>query len=62
MTLSYCVKCRTKTASKGAVKSRSSTGRHMIKSQCTVCGTKKTQFVKSGHGVLGSLLGSLLPF
>src|SRR6185437_12913999 len=54
MTESYCVKCKKKTASKGAHTITTKNGRHAEVSTCAVCGTKKYRFVagkkKTGSG------------
>jgi len=42
----YCVKCRQKTANKDLKQKVSKNGRHMLSALCSVCGTKKNQFVK----------------
>ena len=63
---SYCVKCKTKTASNGNVVSKTKNGRNIAKSKCARCGTNKTRFLagavkKSGKGVGAALaLMSLL--
>ena len=58
MTESYCVKCKKKTASKGAHTITTKNGRHAEVSTCAVCGTKKYRFVagkkKTGSGRTGS--------
>ena len=61
MTVSYCMKCRTKTPDSDA-KLMAAKGRTMRASKCAVCGTRKSQFVAKGKGILGATLGSLLPF
>ena len=69
MTGSQCMKCRRKTANAGAhyeavnVKGHA---RKILKSQCAVCGTRKSQFVstgvskKTGRGSIGKTVGSFL--
>jgi len=70
--MSYCVKCRSKTRNVNPQMVVSANGRAMMKSQCGVCGTKKSEFVKGsatagakkGKG-FGRLLGGIisqLPF
>jgi hypothetical protein len=49
--LSYCVKCRTKTANVDPhveVMIVKGHPRRMLKSTCVVCGSKKSEFVSSG--------------
>lgn len=53
---SYCVKCRTKTATGGGVHVQSG-HRHMLKGRCETCGTGKTQFV--GAGFFDDLWGGI---
>lgn len=42
----YCVKCKKKTPTENLTTGISRNGRKMIQGNCTVCGTKKTQFTK----------------
>lgn len=42
----YCVKCKAKTGTKDLHEAVSKNGRKMIKGVCSICGTKKNQFVK----------------
>lgn len=51
---SYCVKCKTKTASIGSVVSKTKNGRNIAKSKCARCGTNKTRFLP---GVVGKKKG-----
>ena len=55
----YCVKCKAKTSTSGIQNATSKNGRSMLRGQCTVCGTMKTQFVKasvvSGDDLVSSL-------
>lgn len=79
MTGSQCMKCRRKTPNANAhfeAISVKGHARKMLKSQCAVCGTKKSEFVSTGRssktgngfigktvgGLLGGLAGGLLPF
>lgn len=48
---SYCVKCKTKTGSANPVEKVAKNGRAMLQSQCAVCGTTKSQFIKKGAGL-----------
>ena len=77
MTETYCVKCRRKTSDVKPYASQTSTGRGMMKSSCSGCGSKKSRFVKGsvgshrshskrgskkGGGPIASLLANLFPF
>lgn len=44
----YCVKCRKKTPTEDITEKKSARGTPMIQGICTVCGTKKTQFIGKG--------------
>ena len=44
--LSYCPKILKNTESINAVVSKTNNGRTMILSECTICGAKKSKFVK----------------
>lgn len=58
---SYCVKCRTKTATGGAVHHQSG-HRHMLKGTCASCGTSKSQFVGAGFwDDLGKIVKKVAP-
>ena len=54
----YCLKCKQKTDSKDVVETVSSNNRRIIKSVCSTCGRKKSQFIasKSGKGVFNKAL------
>ena len=54
----YCVRCRKKTNTKNEEITKSLNNRPMKKGNCTVCGTKKTQFIKSPQG--GSILNKMI--
>lgn len=64
MTLQYCVKCKTKTQGSNPHTKLTKNGRHMMVSTCQKCGTTKSTFVSKtqGSGVIGQVLGSMLPF
>ena len=44
--LSYCLKCRKNTKNINTRISETSNGKTMILSNCAVCGTKKSKFIK----------------
>ena len=48
----YCVKCKQKTESTNITEVISKNNRKMLKSICSVCGSKKSQFVKQTTGGL----------
>ena len=43
----YCVKCKRKTETNNEQLTTTSNNRQMKKGKCAICGTTKTQFVKS---------------
>ena len=55
--LSYCLKCRKNTKNKDAKMIKTQNGRVILASQCAVCGSKKSRFVKEQEviGVLRSV-------
>ena len=55
--LSYCLKCRKNTKNINTKISETSNGKTMILSNCAVCGTKKSKFIKTqeANGLLSSL-------
>jgi hypothetical protein len=55
----YCFKCKEKTPTNKPHLVTMSNGRRSITGSCSICGTKKFQFVseKDGNGLLGNLLG-----
>ena len=55
--LSYCLKCRKNTKNINTRISETSNGKTMILSNCAVCGTKKSKFIKiqKANGFLSSL-------
>ena len=56
--LTYCVKCRKKTENLNSKISKTKNGRLIMQSKCTVCGFKKSRFVKEQEAkVLLSNLG-----
>ena len=44
---SYCLKCRKNTENINPIISNTSNGRTMVLSKCTICGSKKSRFVKN---------------
>ena len=57
----YCVKCKQKTGSTNITEVISKNNRKMFKSICSVCGSKKSQFVKqtSGGGIGDSIIKAI---
>ena len=43
---SYCLKCRKNTENTNSVVSKTSNGKTMILSKCSICGSKKSRFIK----------------
>ena len=54
----YCVKCRKKTDTTNEQIATTSNNRSMKRGKCAICGTTKTQFVKSPKG--GSILNKMI--
>ena len=54
----YCVKCKKKTETTNEKLVTTSNNRTMKRGKCSVCGTTKTQFVKSSKG--GSILNKMI--
>ena len=54
----YCVKCKSKTETTDIQNATSKNGRPMLRGKCAICGTTKTQFVKSSKSG-GDLVSSL---
>ena len=54
----YCVKCKKKTNTTSEKLVTTSNNRQMKRGNCSVCGTTKTQFVKSSKG--GSILNKMI--
>ena len=44
--LSYCLKCKQNTESIDPKVSKTSNGKTMVLSQCAICGSKKSKFIK----------------
>ena len=57
MLLYYCLKCRKNTESKNAKVARTKYGRIMLLSNCLVCDSKKSKFIKrqEASGLLSRL-------
>ena len=55
---SYCLKCKKKTENIDLEISSTSNGRAMILSKCTICGSKKSRFIKNqeAKGLLSKLV------
>ena len=53
----YCVKCKKRTDTTHEQITTTKNNRHMKRGVCVMCGTTKTQFIKSPKG--GSLLINL---
>ena len=54
---SYCLKCRENTENINPKVSKTSTGRTMVLSKCTICSSKKSRFIKNqeAKGLLSNL-------
>ena len=54
---SYCLKCRKNTESINPRVSKTNNGKTMILSKCTICGSKKSRFIKNqeAKGLLSNL-------
>ena len=57
--LSYCLKCRKNTESRNPKVVRTKNGRVMLVSRCSVCNSKKSEFLKEkiAKGLVSSLTG-----
>ena len=55
--LSYCLKCRKNTESINPKVLKTTNGKTMILSKCTICGSKKSKFIKEQQekGLLSNL-------
>ena len=55
--LSYCLKCRKNTKSINPKISKTTNGKAIILSTCTICGSKKSKFIKEqqAKGLLSNL-------
>ena len=54
----YCVRCKKKTETTNEQLATTSNNRQMKRGKCAICGTTKTQFVKSSKG--GSILNKMI--
>ena len=54
----YCVRCKKKTETTNEQLATTSNNRQMKRGKCAICGTTKTQFVKSAKG--GSILNKMI--
>ena len=57
---SYCVKCRAKTDDVSPQPAVKKNGRPMIKSQCRVCGKRKSRFISKAQSRNSEFLGGSL--
>ena len=55
MQATYCVNCRKMTGNKNAKVFKTNNGRFQLKSNYSICGKRKSQFVSKGSGILSSL-------
>lgn len=58
----YCVKCKQQTNTKDISEAISKNNRKMLKGICTVCGVKKSTFVKgksTGEGIVSNAVGKI---
>ena len=55
--LSYCLKCKRNTESIDPKVSKTSNGKTIVVSQCAICGSKKSKFIKEqqAKGLLSNL-------
>ena len=55
---SYCLKCRKNTENINPKVSKTSNGRTMVLSNCAICGSKKSRFIKDqeAKGLLSNLV------
>ena len=55
--LSYCLKCKKNTESRNPKVLKTTNGKTMILSKCTICGSKKSKFIKEqqAKGLLSNL-------
>ena len=55
--LSYCLKCKKNTESKNLRVSKTTNGKTMMLSKCSLCGSKKSKFIKEqqAKGLLSNL-------
>ena len=55
--LSYCLKCKKNAKNINPIVSKTSNGKTMLLSNCAICGSKKSKFIKKqeANGLLSSL-------
>ena len=55
--LSYCLKCRKNTENINPKISKTNNGKTMMLSKCTICGSKKSKFIKKqeANGILSNV-------
>ena len=62
MNTSYCVKCKHQTSNINGKYEKAKNVRLMLESLCSICGSRKSKFVKVTHGGrldINSLIGKL---
>ena len=57
--MSFCVKCKRNTDSINVVQGTTKNNRPVLKSNCGICGSKKSQFLKVGKGLFNNALSNL---
>lgn len=57
--MSFCVKCKRNTDSINAVQGTTKNNRPILKSNCGICGSKKSQFLSIGKGIFNNALSNL---
>ena len=57
----YCVKCKQKTESNNIIQTESKNKRAMLKSNCSICGCKKSSFIsnKTGKGIGDTIIKAI---
>lgn len=57
--ISFCIKCKRNTDSSNCIQDKTKNNRPILKSTCSICGSKKSQFLKEGKGFFNNALGNL---
>ena len=57
--MSFCVKCKRNTDSINNLQSITKNNKPILKSNCVICGSKKSQFLKVGKGLFNKALSNL---
>src|SRR5271163_3025894 len=57
--MTFCVKCKRNTDSINAVQGTTKNNRPILKSNCGICGSKKSQFLSIGKGIFNNALSNL---